>query len=394
MAEITEVFEDMGNKVKKTFKNKPFLIACLGVGVVALILGYKKYNSGGSESEDGIGGYAAIGYGGYPTTTGGGDNTDDNSYYDSWFESIMETIDQNKQDTDQQISDLGEDFSNQLNGIYDEIGGLYDEMGSNVSRFDKVYTTPAAVEADNDWYYERQAILDQMAANSDAYNMVTDKATKDALHAENQMLGEYLGLTFDSASGLWMDGGSVAYVTDAQAALAAEKKKAASANGASGFVSNKQHTENTAKAVTKGTTATTPKTSVAYDPNMDYQAAINDAIASGASADVINNLNQQRDAKIAATGGTTAKANSYYDANTDYQALINQAKASGASQSVIDNLTAQRDAKVAGESAKTTTSTGSAKAAAKSTATTTANKNSSATTSAAKKKTVATKETK
>lgn len=392
MAEITEVFDDVGKKVKKTFKNKPFLIACLGVGVVALILGYKKYNSGGSESEEGMGGYAAIGYAGYPTTTGGGDSTDDNSYYDSWFESIMETIDQNKQDTDQQISDLGEDFSNQLNGVYDEIGGLYDEMGSNVSRFDKVYTTPAAVESDNDWYYERQAILDQMAANSDAYNLVTDKATKDALHAENMALGEYLGLSFDSASGLWMDGGSVAYITDAQAALAAERKKAASADGASGFVSNKQHTENTAKAVTKGTTATIPKSSTAFDPNMDYQAAINNAIASGASASVINKLNQQRDAKIMATGGTTAKANSYYDANTDYQALINKAKASGASQTVIDNLTAQRNAKIAAQSTKTTTTTTSAKSAAKNTTSNT--KNSSATTAAAKKKVIATQQVK
>lgn len=384
MAEITEVFEDVGNKLKKTFKNKPFLIACLGVGAVALVLGYKKYNTGG-ESETDVEGYSAIGYAGYPGV-GSAEGFDDNTYYDSYFEDIMNTIQQNKEDTDQQIADLGNDFTEQLNGVYDEIGGLYDEMGNNVSSFDKVYTTPAAVDSDNDWYYERQAILDQMAANSDAYNVVTDRATKDALHAENVMLGEYLGLTFDSSSGLWMDGGSVAYITDAQTELAMQKKQAGSADGASGFVSNKQYLEGVANSLNKGTTVTTPKTSVSFDPNADYQALINKAISSGARASVIDGLNAQREAKIAATGGSTAKANTYFDSNTDYQALINQAKASGASQSVINNLTAQRNAKIAAQSAKGTTTTATkTTTAAKSAAKTTAANTGDTTTSAAKR---------
>ena len=379
MAEITEVFDDMGKGIKKTFKNKPFLIACLGVGVVALVLGYKKYNSGGESDSETVG-YSAVGYAGYPSVNGG--SSESESFYDSYFEDILATIEQNKIDTDQQISDLGEDFSNQLNGVYDEISGLYDEMGSNVSHFDKVYSTPAAVESENEWYYERQAILDQMAANSNAFHVVTDQATKDALHEENKMLGEYLGLTFDSSSGLWMDGGSVAYITEMQSELAGQKK-AGSASGASGFVSNKQYTEKVVSNVKNGSKATTPSVGVSYDPNADYQGLINKAIASGASAAEINALNAQRDAKIAATGGSTAKANSYYDKNTDYQALINQAKASGASQSVIDNLEAQRKAKIAGESAKTTTTTKTtttAKSAAKSSSGT-----GSTTTSAAKR---------
>ena len=350
MPEISEVFEDAGKGIKKTLKNKPFMIAAIVVGGVALYLGYKKYNGGGGESE--AVGYSAIGYAGYPTTTGGvGDSYEENTYIDSYFESILEQMDMMQQQTDSALNDMSEDFNNQLNGVYDEISGIYDEMGNNVSYFDKVTVTPEAVGADTDWYYERQAILDQMAANSDAFHMTDSKEMRDKLHEENKALGEYLGLTYDSGSGLWMDGNSVAYVTDMQQQISYDKKKAGSASGASGFVSNKEYTEKVASAIKTNTTATT------FDPSMDYQAEINKAISSGASAAIIDKLNAQRNAKIAASGGSTAKANTTYDANTDYQALINKAKASGASKSVIDNLTAQRNAKIAAQSAKKTTTT-------------------------------------
>lgn len=320
MAEMMEVFEDMGDKVKKTVKNKPFLIACVVVGGVALYTGWKKYNS---TSEQDATAYGAIGYAGYPSTVGGGgaDNTD-MSMYDSYLESL-----------ENQMNNMGEDFNKQLDGIYDEIGGLYDEMGSNTEAFDKVTITPTVVVKKKDEELERQKLLDQMKANSDAYHIVTDSATKEALHKENAEIAEQLGLTYNASAGLWMDDGNVAYVTELQA------KKAAEADGASGFVSNKQHNEEMAAAIT-------------FDSNVDYQAEINKAIASGASASVIDNLNKQREAKINATGTTTTKANSYFDQNTDYQALINKAQAAGASQNVIDNLTAQRNAKIAANSTK------------------------------------------
>ena len=46
---------------------------------------------------------------------------------------------------------------------------------------------------------------------------------------------------------------------------------------------------------------------MAYDANKDYTKAIQDAIASGASADVVNQLNNERNEKIAAAGGALDK---------------------------------------------------------------------------------------
>ncbi len=101
---------------------------------------------------------------------------------------------------------------------------------------------------------------------------------------------------------------------------------------------------------------------VSYDPNVDYQARINAAVAAGDMTSAAA-AERQRNAKIDATGSTQQKTNNYsqylangtqnsgstyYDKNVDYQAEINEASAAGDMQTAA-LLERQRNAKIQGE---------------------------------------------
>lgn len=101
---------------------------------------------------------------------------------------------------------------------------------------------------------------------------------------------------------------------------------------------------------------------VSYDPNVDYQARINAAVAAGDMTSAAA-AERQRNAKIDATGSTQQKTNNYsqylangtqnsgstyYDKNVDYQAEINKASAAGDMQTAA-LLERQRNAKIQGE---------------------------------------------
>lgn len=101
---------------------------------------------------------------------------------------------------------------------------------------------------------------------------------------------------------------------------------------------------------------------VSYDPNVDYQARMNEAVKSG-DLTTAGMLERQRNAKLDATGGVQQKTNNYqqylekgaqssgstyYDRDTDYQAEINAAKAAG-DMMTASLLERQRNAKISGE---------------------------------------------
>lgn len=319
---------------KKKKQKKAFLIACIVVGIVALIMWYVRERGSGSTGTDYYeDGSAAIGYGGYPTTGGGYDETNMDYYYQS-METMRDLYDQSLETQDekwQNLLDQQEDKYNQLLDKYDNsIANMEDKYLNMLDKLDSAdndygssYSYRGSMPSASD-EIDTQALIEQMQENSHLYNVVDDRATKDYLHDENSRLAEQLGLTFDSKSGYWLD-----------------------SSGRKAYSVYNTPTETKTTPVT-GTGSKTPSTGrVTYQNNVDYQSKINNAIRTGQSAATINALNEQRNAKIAATGNT--KANVTYDKNTDYQALINQAKAAGASQSVIDNLNAQRNAKIAGE---------------------------------------------
>lgn len=124
---------------------------------------------------------------------------------------------------------------------------------------------------------EYQADLAQMKANSELYNALgsDQQSTKDALHRENMQIANKYGFNYDSGTGNYFTNtGSVVYLTAQQQAKA-----------------------------TTGKTTSSVKQTVDFDPNVDYQARINQAVASGASQSTINQLQAQRQAKIKSVYG-------------------------------------------------------------------------------------------
>lgn len=290
MAEIKEVFEDFGDNMSKVVKNKKFLVVVLVVAALAIASGYLKYRK--EDESDDFTAYEAVGYAGYPVVNGGGSSTTegDSSYYTQW---------------DTFLNDIMTEYESELDTMQTNIVDLSDRLKN-----------AEELSAEQTLKLQKQTDLSQMKANSELFNNVSDQTLKDNLHAENAAIAEKYGWTFDDQSGNWYEGDTPVYLVTWQRA----------------------------KSYETPTTKPAEPATVEFDNNKDYQAAIIDAINNGSSADVINQLNAQRDAKIAANNITNA--NSGFDRNIDYQALINRAESMGVNENVIKNLQEQRNAKI------------------------------------------------
>lgn len=346
MAEINEVFDDMGesiekgfNNIKKKFKDKPFLWLCLGVALIALWVYFTKDESSGS-AETGGEYYYPTGYSGYPTVDGYGggvSGSTESSDYTDIMNDYQNQLDQLESAYQQQLEDMEQSYADKFGNLKvdveywqgeaeyweEERNYFYDE---NKKQQTTIQQQTAAIEA--------QQILAAMKSNSELYNQLSgaEYADKRAqLHAENLELASYIGATYDDKTGAYYIDGQRLYsssMTQAQE-LALITGKGSGSSGGGSTVKN-----------------TDP---VAYDSKYDYQKAIIEQLNHNGPVSSIEYLNAQRNAKIAASGKTTAQANTAYDKNVDYQAAIDKAKAIGASQEVIDNLAAQREAKIKGE---------------------------------------------
>lgn len=323
MAEIFESGGSGSNSVKKLFKNKKFLAACGVVAIVALIVFMRKQSTQRDEEADGstITGIEAMGYITYPTAGGSGGDSDLDWYYNK-IDSMQEDYDSKLADIssayDEKLATAEKNYSDSLDAMQKKYEDLLNRTTPSESGSNYYYGTTSSTQ--KGFSIDEQAIIDAMEQNSNLWWDATDKAGRDSLHSQNQILGSMIGATYDGKSGTWQkDGQTLFNVTKGDPMQSVTGTGNRSANGGS----------------------------TSYVNNIDYQAAINNAIKSGASASTINQLNDARNAKIQATGNKSA--NTSYDKNTDYQSLINQAKASGASQSVINNLQAQREAKIKGE---------------------------------------------
>lgn len=336
MAEINEVFDDMGesiekgfNNIKKKFKDKPFLWLCLGVALIALWVYFTKDES---RAESGGEYYYPTGYSGYPTTEGGsyGSGSFDSSEYENMLNGLEDSYLQQLEQMEQQYADKFGNLSADLEYWQGEAEYWEDERnyyyGENKKQQTTIEQQTAAIEA--------QQILAAMKSNSELYNQLSGSqyaAKREQLHEENLALAELIGATYDDKTGAYYIDGQRLYsssMTQAQE-LALITGKGSGSSGGGSTVKN-----------------TDP---VVYDSKYDYQKAIIEQLNHNGPVSSIEYLNAQRNAKIAASGKTTAQVNTAYDKNVDYQAAIDKAKAIGASQEVIDNLTAQREAKIKGE---------------------------------------------
>lgn len=327
MAEVENVFENTGKSIKKFLKDNPFIVLCIVVGIIALILWWIRQKNAQEADAGYYDGSQAIGYGGYGyPTVGAAEDGDNLDWYYNKIDSLTDEYDQKVSDLDemyqQKFSDQEDKWTAAIDALQSKYDELYDKYDDLLNQDPGDYEYQPGGYASGGSKLDIQAIIDQMEYNSNLWWDVTNKAGRDALHAENHYLGSLIGAEYDGKTGVWSIDGVPIYNVDKGDAM---------------------------KYATGTGSKSAPNGNVSYVANVDYQSAINNAIKTGASASTINTLNAQRNAKIAAQGKTTQSANVSYDKNTDYQALINQAKASGADQSVIDNLTAQRNAKIKGE---------------------------------------------
>lgn len=303
MAEISEVFEDLGDNAKKLFKSKPFIILAIGVALIALFVNFNKGRSSSSSSEETVeevsyyDGTHAIGYAGYPGMYG---SSGDSGQYDWYLQEIMkmqdeydENIEALQGEYETSLGEMQSQYDTALEGFNKSLEDMQNEYDKSLEELLAAKSSgsssgsrrPSSSASSTDdlmeqWklQQEYEADLAQMKANSELYNALGDgqSETKKALHQQNLEIASKYGFNYDSQSGNYFtNSGSVVYLTSQQQA----------------------------KALTGKTTRETSSSTVTFDPNVDYQARINHAVASGASQSTINQLQAQRQAKINAVYG-------------------------------------------------------------------------------------------
>lgn len=272
MAEIQEVFEDFSENVKKTVKKKPFIAVAVGVGAVGLFVWWKNQKRATNAVA-----YEAIGYGGYPEVSGsvsggsgGSVGSDDSALYE-------QLIYENSAYYEKLLGDMESSYTTEIADLNNRVDSL------------------TASAQNSEAALKREQTISQMRANSDLYNVITDKATKDALHAENMALASEMGWVWDGTSGNYYEGNSVVYTTTKQEAGATNF----ATRPAAGQASN-QYTNNAEynKQVTESVLKTTANAGLGYDPSVDYSLAIVQAKETGASAEQIQALQTARQNKI------------------------------------------------------------------------------------------------
>lgn len=266
--EIREVLEDGVDNIAETVKKKPFLVAAVVVGGVALYgLWKKSQTTDGSNYYDGS---QAIGYAGYPTVSSGGSSSSEYDYYQSEIDRITDEYSSSLDDLETQYNstlvEMEKTYASQMDGLSSTVDSLTSDMDSLREANE---AQSLAITRAND--------LAQMKANSELYNALSGpehQATRDALHAENLAIAEKYGLEYNPNTGNYYDEGTVVYTTSKQQV-----------------------------ATYSGKTANTTPEPVSFDPNVDYQARINEAVKNGASSETVAQLQKQRQAKIDALYG-------------------------------------------------------------------------------------------
>ena len=244
MAEIQEVFEDFAENTKKVVKSKPFMIAAVGVCLVALYVGWQRNR----KSSDDSGPYEAVGYAGYPTVGGsGGSYSDDATYYESLISEYQTSISDMQSEHNSVIADLTQQYDTSL-----------DELQSNIMDLSEKQKSTEEALSEQTYQLERERALSQMKANSELYNALSkpeNAADREALHAENLAIAEKYGWKYDPKTGNYFDGSSVVYTTSAQKAARAGSGSVSTAKKASSGTVSYENNASYAKRVAKTVTA-------------------------------------------------------------------------------------------------------------------------------------------
>lgn len=278
MAEMIEVFEDGAENVKKLAKKKPFVIAAAVVAVVALYVAWKK-----SQNVDTTG-YSAIGYAGYPQTGSSG-SAEGGGYYESDSSYYEEIIRENQFQTDSLLQTITEEHESQMF-----------EMETAIGLLEERYITSEQRNAEYMAYIERQNAISKMTANSELYNNITDRATKDALHAENVAIAEAMGWEFNPDDGHYYENGVKVYTT-----AKAQTGQNTAYNGgnrsavpSSSFVNNSTYNASVVDSILKQGQSN----GLGFVEGVDYSLLYKQATDAGASGDTLNQIRIARENKI------------------------------------------------------------------------------------------------
>lgn len=292
--EVQEVVEDLnpfdGKKMSADNKKKVMIVAGVGVGIVALILGRKKKQAGEVA-------YVAAGYDGYPTLNEDVTQFEEMDSMTSFYDSLL------KEQEDHYLGlleDTNAGWQDKFNSLENSYQQEYDNSNQNPSNVNQNLTY-------------NETVL-QMKANSDLWNSTSNADLRESLAEQNLNLGYTLGATRDNEGKWWAADGSRLYLTEYEAA----GQNLASSN-------------------------------VTYNPNVDYNAVVHSMIAQGSYGDSaeVSAATVARAAKIADMNKEQQqKYISDYDKDVDYAAAIQTAKAQGASEATIQILVNQRQNKV------------------------------------------------
>ena len=278
MAEMIEVLEDGVENTKKLFKKKPFLIAAVGVGAVALYVAYKK-----SQETTGEMGYA-VGYSGYPTVGGSSSGSSDEAYFD------------------QILSENQSQYSDLMNSVISEYDSAFSELQSTIGVLSDRVTTSEARNEEYEKQIIRQTAISQMLANSELYNTVSDRATKDALHAENLAIAEEMGWTFNAEDGHYYENGKKVYTTSAAktgqntayTGGTSSTTKTGTSSSSSSFVNNSTYNSSVIDSILKASQSDPD----GYVDDVDYSALYNEAAQNGASTATLKAIQAARQNKV------------------------------------------------------------------------------------------------
>ena len=191
-------------KFKEFIKQKPFLIAVLGVSIVAIfVLLTKKSQPQQEEESEAV--LQADGYD-YLTYTGSGSGSQiPTDVYDDMFLYYATELETVKQENQKQIEELTSEFEKAIEvnkNAYDvEVDNMSNEILQLTEKLDKnadtILQQQEAIERQND--------INTMRNNADAWHVSTNEAYKESLHKANESIADKWGWTFNDASGYWAD---------------------------------------------------------------------------------------------------------------------------------------------------------------------------------------------
>ena len=166
------------NRIKELFKNKPFVIACIGAGVLGLIVWYRNSQNAVEEEQDPQNMLVADGYGALEVSGGG-------SIYD--------------------YDSMSDSFMNQLNGVTESFKTTIDDMSAQLITLTDRLNTNSNVIKEQAYAIQMQNDIDAMKSNSDAWHYATSDAEKQALADANKQIASNYGWTFNDGDGYWYD---------------------------------------------------------------------------------------------------------------------------------------------------------------------------------------------